>query len=404
MRLWRLGRESLAALLANKARTFLMALGTVVGIGALTVILFISDGTEKEVARKAERFGARAILIVPGHGRMSRTVGGSSAEVKLKPADARAIQNRIRGLAGVTAASSKFSQSVKAGTAQTKTNVDAVQANWHDVWDWPVASGRRITQEDVDQLARVCILGATPKTELFGDADPVGQKILIGKVWFKVKGVLAPRGITGSGHDRDRRVIIPLSTGMRRLFNQQHISNIRVKVKEEYDLDETARAIEDLLNERHHIDPSVEHFFTVFSTNTLVKKFKGVSEGVSRLLIALCGLSFLVGGLVLMNIMLLSVAERQAEIGLRRALGAGRRDIFIQFLAEGIGINGVGLILGWLLGFVAAWFISAFTEIPVAPSAMSLLLGGAFSVGVGLIFGVQPARRAANLDPVEALR
>ena len=201
---------------------------------------------------------------------------------------------------------------------------------------------------------RVCILGTTPKQELFGDADPVGEKILIGKVWFKVKGVLASRGITGSGHDRDRRVIIPLSTGMRRLFNQQHISNIRVKVKEGYDLDGTADTIEALLNERHHIDPSVEHFFTVFSTNTLVKQFKGVSEGVSRLLIALCGLSFLVGGLVLMNIMLLSVAERQAEIGLRRALGAGRRDIFIQFLAEGIGINGVGLVLGWVLGFVAA--------------------------------------------------
>ena len=404
MRLWRLGREGLAALLSNKTRTFLMALGTVVGIAALTVILFISAGTEREVAKKAERFGARAILIVPGHGRMSRTVGGSSADVKLKPSDAKAIENRIQGLAGVTAASSKYSQSVKAGTAQTKTNVDAVEADWHHIWDWPVASGQPITQEDVDQLARVCILGTTPKQELFGDTDPVGQKILIGKVWFKVKGVLAARGITGSGHDRDRRVIIPLSTGMRRLFNQQHISNIRVKVKEGYDLDGTAKAIEDLLNERHHIDPSVEQFFTVFSTNSLVKKFKGVSEGVSRLLVALCGLSFLVGGLVLMNIMLLSVAERQAEIGLRRALGAGRRDIFIQFLAEGIGINGVGLVLGWFLGFMAAWFIAAFTKIPVAPSAMSLLLGGAFSVGVGLIFGVQPARRAANLDPVEALR
>ena len=404
MRLWRLFGEGFTALGSNKIKTFLMALGTMVGIGALTVILFISAGTEKQVAKKAERFGASAILIVPGHGVMSRTVGGNSVEVKLKQADAVAIKNRIEGLVGVTAAASKYSQSVKAGTAQIKSNVDAVEANWHHIWDWPVASGQPITQEDVDQLARVCVLGTTPKKELFGDTDPIGAKILIGKVWFKVKGVLVSRGITGSGHDRDKRVIIPFSTGMRRLFNQQHISNIRVKVKEDYDLDGTSKAIEDLLNERHHIDPSVEHFFTVFSTNTLVEKFKGVSESVSRLLIALCGLSFLVGGLVLMNIMLISVAERQAEIGLRRALGAGSGDIFIQFLAEGIGINGVGLVLGWLLGFVVAWFIARFTEIPVAPSGMSLLLGGAFSVGVGLIFGIQPARRAANLDPVEALR
>ena len=404
MRLWRLGREGLTALASNKTRTFLMALGTVVGISALTVILFISAGTEQKVAEKAERFGARAILIVPGHGRMSRTVGGSSVDAKLRLADARAIENRIEGLEGITATASQYGRSVKAGTAQTKTNVDAVETNWCRVWDWPVASGLPITQEDVDQLARVCLLGATPKKELFGDSDPVGAKVLIGKVWFRVKGVLESRGITGTGHDRDKRVIIPFSTGMRRLFNQQHISNIRVKVKEGYDLDGTARAIEDLLNERHHIDPSIEHFFTVFSTNTLVKRFKGVSEAVSRLLIALCGLSFLVSGLVLMNIMLISVSERQAEIGLRRALGAGRRDIFIQFLAEAIAVNGMGLVLGWVVGFMAAWFIAGFTEIPVAPSGMSLLLGGTFSVAVGLIFGLQPARRAANLDPVEALR
>ena len=404
MRLWRLGREGLVALGSNKTRTFLMALGTVVGISALTVILFISAGTERQVAEKAERFGARAILIVPGHGRMSRTVGGGSAEVSLKPADARAIENRIEGLEGITATASRYGQSVKAGTAQTKSNIDAVETNWHRVWDWPVASGQPITEEDVDRMARVCLLGATPKKELFGDADPVGAKILIGKVWFRVKGVLESRGITGTGHDRDKRVIIPFSTGMRRLFNQQHISNIRVKVKEGHDLDGTARAIVDLLNQRHHIDPAVEQFFTVLTTNTLVKRFKGVSEGVSRLLIALCGLSFLVGGLVLMNIMLISVGERQAEIGLRRAMGAGRRDIFTQFLAEAIAVNGVGLVLGWVLGFVAAWFLNRFTEIPVALSGMSLLLGGSFSVAVGLIFGLQPARRAANLDPVGALR
>lgn len=404
MRLWRLGREGLAALGSNKARTFLMALGSVVGISALTVILFISAGTERRVAEKAERFGARAILVVPGHGRMSRAIGGSSAEVSLKLTDARALENQIEGLEGITAVASKYGQSVKAGTAQTKSNIDAVETNWHRIWDWSVDSGQPITEEDVARLARVCLLGATPKKELFGDADPVGAKILIGKVWFRVKGVLESRGITGSGHDRDQRVIIPFSTGMRRLFNQQHISNIRVKVKEGHDLDVTARAIVDLLNQRHHIDPAVEQFFTVLTTNTLVKRFKGVSGAVSRLLIALCSLSFLVGGLVLMNIMLISVAERQTEIGLRRAMGAGRRDIFTQFLAEAIGVNGVGLVLGWGLGLLAAWFVSRFTEIPVALSVGSLLLGGSFSVAVGLIFGLQPARRAANLDPVEALR
>ncbi|BBO82577.1 multidrug ABC transporter substrate-binding protein [Desulfosarcina ovata subsp. sediminis] len=404
MRTGRLFREGMTALMSNKTRTFLMALGTVVGIGALTVILFISAGTKREVAQKAERFGARAILIVPAHGKMSQAVGGKSAEAKLKLADAKAIANQIEGLDGISASTSRYSQPVKAGAVQTTTNVDAVEANWHFVWDWPVASGAPITQTDVDQLSRVCVLGATPKVELFGDADPIGTEILIGNVWFKVKGVLASRGITGTGHDRDRRIVIPFSTGMRRLFNQQHISNIRVKVNADYDLDATARSIEALLYQRHHIDPAIESVFTVFSTNSLVKRFKGVSDTVSRLLIALCGLSFLVGGLVLMNIMLISVAERKAEIGLRKALGAARRDILVQFLMEAVAVNGLGLVLGWCLGMLTAWIIARFTQIPVAPSVLSFVLGGVFSMGVALVFSLQPARRAANLDPVEAIR
>ncbi|WP_319524930.1 ABC transporter permease [uncultured Desulfosarcina sp.] len=403
MRIVRLFREGMTALISNKTRTFLMALGTIVGIGALTVILFISAGTKQQVAEKAERFGARAILIIPAHGAMSQAVGGKSTETKLELADAKAISDQIEGLDGISASASK-SQPLKAGSAQTTCLVDAVEANWHRIWDWPVESGTPITQTDVDQLDRVCVLGLTPKKELFGEADPIGTKILIGNVWFTVKGVLASRGITGTGHDRDRRIVIPFSTGMRRLFNQQHISNIRVKVKADYDLDATARSIEALLYQRHHIDPSIETAFTVFSTNSLVKRFKGVSGAVSRLLIALCGLSFVVGGLVLMNIMLISVAERKAEIGVRKALGASRRDIMMQFLMEAVAVNGIGLVLGWCLGMLTAWIIARFTQIAVAPSGLSFVLGGVFSVGVALVFSLQPARQAANLDPVEAIR
>ena len=404
MKTGRLILEGWVAMGSNKTRTFLMALGTVVGIAALTTILCIGAGTDREIKAQVARFGARAIMIFPGHGSMSRALGGSAAKAQLTLVDAKVVSDQIEGLEGLTSVSGIFSQSIKYGNAQTKSYVSGVEESWHWIWDWPVASGQPLFQQDIDRLARVSILGTTVKKELFGDDDPVGQEILIGKVRFKVKGVLESRGITASAHDRDRRVIIPISTAMRRVSNQKNLTSIRVKVKEGYDLDEAAQSIVDLLNQRHNIDPAVEKFFTVITTNSLVKRFKGVSDKVSRLLVALTGLSLLVGGLVLMNIMLVSVTERQAEIGLRRATGASRRDIFTQFLSEAIGVNLVGLVAGWGFGFLITAFLSRFTEIPVSASILTFLLGGPFSVAVGLVFGVQPARRAANLDPVEALR
>jgi putative ABC transport system permease protein len=343
-------------------------------------------------------------MIFPGHGEMSRALGGAAAKAQLTLVDAKVIADQIEGLEGVGSMAAIFDISVKAGAAQTKTHVDGIEESWHWLWDWPVQSGRPIAQQDINTLARVCLLGTSVKNELFGDADPVGEELLIGNVRFKVIGVLASRGITGSAHDRDHLIAIPITTAMRRVANIKNLTGIRIKVKEGYDLDRTADAIADLLYQRHNIDPNIEKFFTVITTNSLIQRFKGVSDTVSRLLIALTGLSLLVGGLVLMNIMLVSVSERQSEIGLRRAMGANRGDIFTQFLSEAVGVNAIGLLLGWGLGFIVVVLLRQLTHVPVAASNWTFLLGGLFSAAVGLIFGVQPARRAANLDPVEALR
>ena len=403
MKAWRLTLEGVKALATQKAKTILMALGTTIGIGALTVILCISAGTDQKIKSQVARFGARAIMILPGHGSMSRAVGGSAAKAQLTLVDSKVIADQIEGLEGVGSMAAIFGMSIKAGAAQTKTHVDGIEESWHWLWDWPVESGQPIVQQDIDTLARVCLLGTSVKKELFENTDPVGAEILIGKVRFKVKGVLESRGITGSAHDRDHRVVIPITTAMRRVSNMKNLTSIRVKVKKGYDLDRTADAIADLLYRRHNIDPNVEKFFTVITTDSLIRRFKGISDTVSRLLIVLTGLSLMVGGLVLMNIMLVSVTERQPEIGLRRALGANRGNIFIQFLSEAIGVNIIGLVFGWSIGFITVFFLGRFTTIPVAASNLTFLLGGLFAAAVGLVFGVQPARRAANLNPVEAL-
>ena len=314
MKIWRLSLEGVGSLTAHKTKTLLMSLGTTVGIAALTVILCISAGTNQKIKSQVARFGARAIMVLPGHGSMSRAVGGSAAKAELTMADTQVIANQIEGIEGISSSAAIFGMSIKYGNSQIKCHVDGIDADWHWVWDWPAASGQPIMQTDIDRLARVCLLGTTVKRELFGDADPIGEEILVSSFRFKVIGVLESRGITGSAHDRDKRVVVPITTAMRRVTNTKQLSSIRVKVAKGYDLDKTAEAIVGLLNRRHQIDSS-EQFFTVMTTNSLVRRFTGVADTASNLLIALTALSLLVGGLVLMNIMLVSVSERRGKSG-----------------------------------------------------------------------------------------
>ncbi len=397
-------KEGLLSLNSYKTRTVLMALGTMIGIAALTAILCINAGTKEEIKTQVSRFGVRAILILPGHGAMGNTVGGKAAETQLKKADAAAISDQVKGIEGISANASQYGLSIKADRNQIDSTIDAVEANWHDIWDWPVVVGDRITQDDVDSMARVCLLGTTVARELFGDRSSVGETVQIGSVRFKVKGILESRGMTGSAHDRDRRVNIPLSTGMKRLFNQQHISLIRIKVKKGYNLDRVAETALNLLNQRHHIDPKIEQFFTVYSTNSLVKRFRGISGTVNKLLTALTALSLLAGGLVMMNILLASVGERKSEIGLRRAVGATRGDVYFQFLGEALGVNFLGLILGWVLGLLVVYGLQHFSDIPASISWQAFLISGPLAVLAAIVFGLQPARRASRLDPIEALK
>ena len=402
MRIMRIAKEGARALSAHKLRTFFMMAGTIVGIAALTVIMAVGKGTEKKVMKRVNAFGSHAIMITAGGGKgFSPPQEGVTT---LRMEDAEAVRTQINGLEAVAPFAVKRNVSVKAGVNQVQTIIMAVPPEWHDAWDWYADEGESITSEDSSSMARVCLLGKLSAKDLFGEQNPIGEYVQIENVRFKVKGILQERGVSPMGDEFDRRMVIPLTTGLRRLFNQDHITSIRVKVKDPAEIESIAGEIRQLLHERHHITPPREDDFAVFSAADVAKMARGISGTLTYLLGALAGLSLLVGGIVLMNILLISVGERTKEIGLRRALGATRRDVFMQFLTESLAVTISGMILGSVLGWGSSMILSRVTELPAVISWEPFALALGFALLVGVFFGVQPARKAARLKPVEALR
>ena len=403
MRLFHVAGEGWEALWANKLRTCFMMAGTLVGIAALTVIMTIGKGTERQVMRRVENFGPRAMMLVAGGG---RATGPPDAQITtLTLADMEAIREQIPGLEIVTPQAWATRAQVTRGSAQTRATLWGVEPEWHAAWDWYVADGEGITDEDVATMARVCVIGSSVKRELFGDEDPIGERLYVNKVSLTVTGVLEPRGSAGTGGgDFDNRILLPITTAMRRVLNVDHIGAVRMITTDARRMPEQAEAITGLMRRRHGIRPPAEDDFRINSPLAVAEVVRGTSRTLSILLMVLAALSLFVGGVVLMNILLISVAERTPEIGLRRALGAKRGDIFTQFLTESLSVTFLGMALGSGLGAGVALAIRHLTSLPVILSWEPFAVGIAFALLVGLFFGVQPARRAARLHPVEALR
>jgi len=402
MRLIRIAREGARALATHKLRTFFMMTGTVVGIASLTVIMALGKGTQREVMARVNSFGTRLIKISAGGGKgYTRPQAGV---VTLKMADADAIRSEIRGWDIVTSVAQKSKISTKAGNRQTDADVFAVDADWHEAMEWPAKEGAQIEAEDLATMNHVCVLGTRLAEALFGDEDPVGTEIQIGSVRFRIKGTLIHHPTSPAGDDENNRAVIPLTTGLRRLFNQDHLSYIRVRMKDAKDVPAAAEQIRQLIHERHHITPPEQDDFSIVTAKEVADAVKGVSTTLAALLVALTILSLVVGGVVLMNILLISVGERTKEIGLRRALGATYRDIFLQFLTESLTVCLWGMILGCGLGWLLCIVLAQTTKLLVVVSWEPFAMAAVFALLVGTFFGVQPARRAAQLHPVEALK
>jgi len=402
MRLRRIAGEGARALAGNKLRTFFMMAGTMVGIAALTVIMGIGKGTEKRVMKRVRNFGPRAMMLIAGGGKDLPPPDMTVTTLTLE--DAEAVRREIDGIELVSPMAWRFKMSVKREANQRQSVVWGVEPSWHEAWRWYAALGEGIADQDVATMARVCVIGQTVRRDLFGDADPIGGHIYINKVRLTVKGVLEGRGTSPMGGDFDDRVIVPITTAMRRLMNVDYVGAIRIITGDVSRMGEQADAIRELIHRRHHITPPQEDDFRIITSDIIAGLARGTGKTLSILLIALAALSLLVGGVVLMNILLISVTERTAEIGLRRAVGATRGDIFAQFLTESLVVSFVGMLLGSLLGWGVSVLLPKVSKLLVIVSWEPFALALGFALLVGTVFGVLPARRAARLHPVEALR
>ncbi|MHB8846688.1 MAG: ABC transporter permease, partial [Nitrospirota bacterium] len=323
---------ALRAIGMNKMRAFLMMLGVIIGITTLTVIVSVGKGASAKVMKSIQNFGANAVLIFAGGGKV---MGPPDEKVNtLTLEDSQAILQEVKGIRSMDTALIRVGRTVKYEENNTNTVIYGGTTNYGDAWEWSVESGDYFTDEDMGSMARVAVLGKTVVNELYGSTDPIGTSIRIENVNFKVIGVLSPRGTSPMGMDMDSRIIIPYTTAARRVFNTPYVSIIRIAAVDTNQVEQIENDVTALLKERHNIQTGFPEDFRVRGASSVSKMAKGMMGTLNLFLGLVSLISLVVGGIVVMNIMLISVGERVKEIGLRRAVGARRKDIRGQFLIE----------------------------------------------------------------------
>ena len=393
------------ALLSNKARSGLTILGIVIGIGSVIAMVAIGQGAQGSIESSIQSLGSNLVMVQPGQQRgpgFQVSQGRGSAQ-SLKLADAQAIAQDISSVAAVAPELSGRYQITAKGT-NTNTSVDGTTSTYPSVRNVQIDSGVFITDQNVQSLARVAVLGPTVRDDLFGTGvDPVGQTIRIKNVDFKIIGVTAAKG--GSGfNNQDDMIFVPITTDQQFLSGSTYVSSISVQAVDQASMAEMQQQITDLLLSRHNIsDPTLADFSTLNQAD-IIASASSITNTLTLLLAAIAGISLVVGGIGIMNMMLTTVTERTREIGLRKAIGAKKKDINNQFLAEAIMLTFIGGIIGILMGWLASLAVNHFANYATKVSLSSVALAFGVSAAIGIIFGYYPASRASKLNPIEALR
>jgi len=398
--LWNTLVLALREIRRNVMRSFLTMLGIVIGVAAVIIMVTIGAGATVQVTHQIASLGSNLLMVTPGQ-RMG--MGQRSAAAAFDANDAKAI---IRDISSIAAVAPSSSQGVTAvfGNENWSTSVSGSDNQYFKAGNWTIAVGRKFTDNELRGGKAVCILGQTVRQKLFGGQDPLGSKIRLKKLSCQVIGVLEAKGQSTMGSDQDDRIIIPLRTFQRRIAGNQNVSLIQVSVQNGASTEKVERDITWLLRERRHISTSEDDDFSVMDMKEIAKMLTGTTKILTMLLGAVAAVSLLVGGIGIMNIMLVSVTERTREIGIRLAIGALEREVLLQFLVEAVVISSLGGIIGIVLALVGSVVLANLIHVPFVFNPGIVATAFLFSAAVGVIFGYFPARRAAQLDPIEALR
>jgi len=386
----------------NVLRSSLTILGIVIGVAAVITMVTIGDGATAQIQADIQKLGTNLLQVFRGQG-FGGPGGARSAAPPFSMDDVRAIQDDVSGIAAIAPSSNSSAQAIY-GNTNWQTQITGTSDAFLTVRDWVLASGRNFSDSELRAGAAVCLLGNTVKRELFAEQDPVGLTMRLGRLSCQVIGVLESKGQSGFGQDQDDLIVIPLRTLQRRMAGNSDVGAILVKARDGVSTEKVQKDIENLLRERRNIRLGGDDNFNVRDLKEVASAFTSTTKVLTALLGAVAAVSLVVGGVGIMNIMLVSVTERTREIGTRLAVGAMARDVLLQFLVEAVVLAALGGIIGILLGLGTGALATKAFKVPFVLNVGIVLLSFAFSAAVGIVFGYFPAQRAAQLDPIEALR